>query len=647
MAERGIVEAIGVSEELIKEACSLSMKTHKSSYGKPYIVDKSSASLDTVLISFAATWVVNDWYAHKPFGQTKIDPTLFPSARSISNDEKAVVNVAFQRRFKEILQTSSLKDKVSDAMKQMKKIVFTGHSAGGPIATFATLWFLESYIRLEKYHIPPLCVTFGAPLTSNWIFSHALGRENWSRFYIHFVMRYDIVPRVLLTPLSSIEQLQKILHFLNPGAKNRLPEKRKHGSRNSMDVSAEAAHDAPDFFLTVMRSAFCVTNYAACNQMECANQILESVTSFVELSPYRAFGTYVFCSGNGKLVVVKNPDAVLQLLFYASQISSEAELAEVAQRSLLEHLGYEKELQESLQMTDMVELNNLEGIPLTSDGATDDESATINAALNDLGLEEVLFQRIVDIPYNVEMQSTRARICLRAAGALEKRKIGNQIKIDNHRQNIKDLLNRIEEYRERCETHKVGYYDAFRRQKDAEDFESNVRRLELAGMWDELNEMLKKYQLPDGFENRKEWIELGTMYRRLVEPLDIANYYRHYKNEDTGPYMIKGRPRRYRYTQRWREHAEKMPGGTISESCFWAEVEELCAELSSNQTAFEKVKERVQHVEQGMLKWLRGKEVGLDVLLEDSTFAKWWRMLPLHFTSRSELANYLREKQSS
>ncbi|MED6203495.1 Protein eds1L, partial [Stylosanthes scabra] len=61
--------------------------------------------------------------------------------------------------------------------------------------------------------------------------------------------------------------------------------------------------------------------------------------------------------------------------------------------------------------------------------------------------------------------------------------------------------------------------------------------------------MLKRYELPDEFEGKKEWIELGTSFRRLVEPLDIANYYRHLKNEDTGPYMIKARPKRYRYTQ--------------------------------------------------------------------------------------------------
>ncbi|RVW85631.1 hypothetical protein CK203_037500 [Vitis vinifera] len=44
----------------------------------------------------------------------------------------------------------------------------------------------------------------------------------------------------------------------------------------------------------------------------------------------------------------------------------------------------------------------------------------------------------------------------------------------------------------------------------------------------------------------------------MVEPLDIANFYRHAKDEETGFYVKKGtRPKRYRYIQSWLEHAER------------------------------------------------------------------------------------------
>ncbi|GKG28235.1 EDS1L-like protein, partial [Tanacetum coccineum] len=80
----------------------------------------------------------------------------------------------------------------------------------------------------------------------------------------------------------------------------------------------------------------------------------------------------------------------------------------------------------------------------------------------------------------------------------------------------------------------------FKIQKGNEDFEANVKRLELAGIWDEIVEMLKRYELPDRLDSNDNWIELGTKFRKLVEPLDIANYYRHSKDNDTGTNLSEG-----------------------------------------------------------------------------------------------------------
>uniref|UniRef100_A0A5B6Z345 Uncharacterized protein n=1 Tax=Davidia involucrata TaxID=16924 RepID=A0A5B6Z345_DAVIN len=481
------------------------------------------------------------------------------------------------------------------------------------MAILATLWLLEKYARSESSQIAPLCVTFGSPLTGDRIFPHALTREKWDRYFIHFVMKYDIVPRTMLAPFSSIErELAVILHLFNP--------KSTDLERGSIGRSEEALK----FYMIVTRNASSLASHAACMLMGCTNLLLETVTNFIELSPYRPFGTYIFCTGNGKLVVVKNPDAVLQLLFYCLQLSSEAEAeaeaAVVAYRSLQEHLAYESELQESLEMQNVVYLDHLEELPLSSDGSASAEVATINMALNDLGL------------------STRARLCLRAAGALEKQKLNNQAKIDSHKHNIEAELNIVQAYQSGCEVRKIGYYDAFKLQKDVKDFDANVKRLELAGQWDEIIEMLKRYELPDGFECRKEWIELGTKYRRLVEPLDIANYYRHLKNEDTGPYLTKGRPKRYRYTQRWREHAEKMPTGFGSESCFWGEVEEL---RTSNNWSFEGIKNKILQIERDVLRWVKAGELGRDVFLDESTFVKWWKTLPYQHRNESCLAQFM------
>ncbi|KAJ6411674.1 hypothetical protein OIU84_008284 [Salix udensis] len=380
-------------------------------------------------------------------------------------------------------------------------------------------------------------------------------------------MRLDIVPRISLSPLSSIEhQLQRVLDYFN---------------QNPQQPPA----DAPDFYETVVRNASSVANYAACKIMGSTNPLLETASSFIELSPYRPLGTYVFCTGNGKLVEISNADAVLQVLFYSSQLSTEEERVPVAQKSLRDHLNYENYLKECLRTPIVTSLFHLH------------QEANVDMDLNDLGLSE------------------RASLCLRAAEALEKQKLRNQNTIDGKQIDIEKYLGDLERYKSTC-AHKAGYYDAFKSSDQNEDFQANVNRLKLAGIWDEIIEMLKRHELPDEFEGQKKWIRLGTRYRRIVEPLDIANYYRHLKNEDAGPYMGKGRPRRYKCTQKWREHAEKLPE-EFPGSCFWAEVEELWIRSGSLGT-----RESILQMKNKVEKWIEEEEVGDDVLLENSTFMK-------------------------
>ena len=185
----------------------------------------------------------------------------------------------------------------------------------------------------------------------------------------------------------------------------------------------------------------------------------------------------------------------------------------------------------------------------------------------------------------------------------------------------------------------MTYYDSFKLQQYEDDFNINILRLDLAGIWDELIEMIKRSELPDGFEGRKEWIKLGTDYRRLVEPLDIGNYYRHQKYKESGPYMGEEkwpRPKRYRFTQRWREHDQKMEVNSSSESCFLAHVEQLIVRASKE--SFEAMKEDILKVEREVLEWVGDEELGEDVFLDGSTFAEWWKKLPDLHRSESCLA---------
>ncbi|GKA45413.1 EDS1L-like protein, partial [Tanacetum coccineum] len=533
------------------------------------------------IFAFDGSWSVQDFYNHEPFGETKVDIALFPSLKSIGNNEVAMINQGFFLKFLSILQTTSFKDEVEKTIKDGKPIIFTGHSTGGPVAIL---------------------------VAGDRIFTHALNREKWSHFFLHFVGRYDIVPRITLASFSSVRnEFGQILDFFNPE------------SRNFQNPSIQTSQEASTFFKTVLKNASSIASHTACNLTGSTNSLLETISSFVQLSPYRPSGTYVFCTGNGKMVSVKNSNAVLQILFFSSQSADEADLKNAASRSLYMAMAYHNELKESLLgMQDVVYLEDETEIPLSSNSSVFGDTASLNTALKDLGL------------------GTRARLSLRATQAFEKQKAQNQTKIESKKPNIMKMHNVIADYQKACEDRKIGYYDAFKIQKGNEDFEANVKRLELAGIWDEIVEMLKRYELPDGLDSNDNWIELGTKFRKLVEPLDIANYYRHSKDDDTGSNLSEGgRPKRYKYTQRWREHAQKLEEGASSETTFWAKVEEL------KRKTYEKTKEQIIDLEKQVTEWVKKEEVGKDVFLEKSTFVEWWKTLPEKHRSESCLIVHL------
>ncbi|WOK99820.1 hypothetical protein Cni_G08532 [Canna indica] len=605
---------------LIPLCCSLSMAAHCSP-SSPFL-RHDNAGPSAAVFAFPASWSADDWLladgARSPFGESQIDASLFPSIKSVGNDAAAAVNGAFLRSFKKVIDASRLQAEVHKAASEKKQIVFTGHSSGGSVAVLATIWFLEQRLKLDKRvdQVDPLCVTFGSPLVADGVTVHALQRENWGHCFLHFVMAADIIPRCFLAPLSSFkEEFQSILHFLSPKPLSFNPK--------------PAASSSVAFYNNVLKNALSMSNHQACLLMGCTNPLLEVLADFVKLTPYRPFGTYAFHnseSGDARLICLKNSNSILYMLFYMFQKAPEEDLEQVAHRSLEEHLLYEKRIKECLDVQNIVFVDSSEAIPLSSSDGYRDKAQPIKRLLKDLDL------------------SLEGRLYLRAAGEWENQRLKNQAKVDSNYIKIQEGLSFLKDYRSTCEVRGLGYYDTFKIQKDVEDFNANVKRLELAGLWDEIVEMLRRYELPDDFEGRKEWVKLGTQYRRLVEPLDIANYYRHSKNEDTGPYMVKGRPKRYRYTQRWLEHVEGLPAGSSNESCFWALVEELCIDTNDNKPFLE-VKSRVLELEEMLLHWVTGGNLGRDVFVSDSTFVKWWMTLPLKHRSESCISKFMKSEE--
>lgn len=203
------------------------------------------------------------------------------------------------------------------------------------MAILASIWLLENCTKSSTpKQLYPICITFGSPLVGDSTFSHALEREGWSHNFLHFVVSIDIIPRIMLNPLSYYqEEIQTVLSLLLP---------------NASDFSHETIQrsNMSSFYRTVLKNGLSISSHQACMFMGCSNSLLGTLSSFVDLSPYRPSGTWVFVTIEGQLIVMQNSDAVLQVLFYLMQLNPQEQLSQVAYRSLNEHWQYDLKLKE-------------------------------------------------------------------------------------------------------------------------------------------------------------------------------------------------------------------------------------------------------------------------------------------------------------
>jgi len=182
----------------------------------------------------------------------------------------------------------------------------------------------------------------------------------------------------------------------------------------------------------------------------------------------------------------------------------------------------------------------------------------------------------------------------------------------------------LEWYKMICHEKGDGYYDTFK--SDISSTNAILRREELNKFWDEIIGMCESRELPHDFQSRNKWINAGTVYRKLVEPLDIAHYYRMSKGK--GNYLSDGRPTRHKVLQKWLEGRKsnrssrhqktstKLPYLT-RDSCFWAHVEEALKDLKKG--AWD------QKFEGYVTEMINDRKISLDVFLERSSFMKWWQ----------------------
>ncbi|OMO59858.1 Lipase, class 3 [Corchorus capsularis] len=205
---------------------------------------------------------------------------------------------------------------------------------------------------------------------------------------------------------------------------------------------------------------------------------------------------------------------------------------------------------------------------------------------------------------------------------------------------IKVKMAELEWYKKLCKVREKGYYDCYKNKFDRRDMRVENYKEFLTDYWQDIvAQTEKKPQTKHGYFRRIRWLYGGTTYRRMVEPLDIADYYKSGQKE----YMTKGRSPHYIKMEQWLEEAEKKNGSCSNakkqsvdailtyDSCFWAHVEEariLCKSLqNADASAAEKESSRkkLMKFEEYVMEQIKKFAVSSEIFLKGSSFMQWWK----------------------
>nr|GMC95229.1 senescence-associated carboxylesterase 101 isoform X1 [Ipomoea batatas] len=188
-----------------------------------------------------------------------------------------------------------------------------------------------------------------------------------------------------------------------------------------------------------------------------------------------------------------------------------------------------------------------------------------------------------------------------------------------------------------------GYYDSFKNVKP-QSGDKIISRQEiikhkkiLERYWKRMVEEAEKMPQKEGNVFRTRWLYAGTNYRRMVEPLDIAEYYRDGKKG----YRHGGRTEKFKHyiqLEKWMNEDKQQgssktrnkPVSLTEDSCFWGDVEEAvicCKILGDGQSSIEEKALSRQYLvgfEEYVMNSIHSCSVSSEIFLRGSTFREWW-----------------------
>ncbi|KAG5241871.1 lipase PAD [Salix suchowensis] len=503
-------------------------------------------------------------------------------------EEPVMVQGALLRIFENMYSNPSFRNQISTLVEASKSVIFTGHSIGGTTASLAALWLL-SHLQSNFANLSVLCITYGSPLLGNETLSRAILRERWGGKFCHVVSKYDLMPRILFAPLDTIgPHIKLLLKFWH------LYMTSPHCGPLDVPRNEEFIVVIFQFVLSHLRGL-----------VEAGE---EAVTGM-----FRPFGNYLFCSGDGA-ICVDNAAAVIKMMYLLLETGSPS-------CSIEDHLKYGDNVgrissqfleKKSFMLGELPESRYEAGVAL---------------ALQSLGIS------------SQEPVAGPAEDCLQAA-----RRMGRTPNLNCANLAIK--LSKINPYRAEIEWYKalcdrsddqMGYYDSFKqRGASKRDSKVNLNRHKLARFWDNVINLFESNQLPHDFHRHGKWVYSSQFYKLLVEPLDIAEYYRTGMHRSKGHYINHGRERRYQIFDRWwkgrnvrdEDNTRSKFASLTQDTCFWAKVEEARGLLDDVRSTRDQrhsalLWEKIDCFAIYAKTLVEAKEVSIDVVAKNSSYSLW------------------------
>ncbi|XP_050271362.1 senescence-associated carboxylesterase 101-like [Quercus robur] len=362
-----------------------------------------------------------------------------------------------------------------------------------------------------------------------------------------------------------------------------------------------------------------ISKYAAWNS--CFLHVVsdQDLVPRVLINGYQPFGTFLFCSKLG-CSCFEDHHTILELL----TTTNSGTLENQDPNKVFESYGtFVKDLNRKVICKDTTDDESL------IDWTTTPLRAGIITQLVTIGLVQSQQQQNVDI--NIIITKTEKQAKMMA--------ISNQHAFDPTRglNDIKVRMVYLEQYKKLSKEYKDGYYDRYKNGVGRSDIDLVKHKKFLTCYWEEMVDHAEKRPQTVGASLRTRSLFGGTNYRRMIEPLDIADYYKAGKQD----YINQGRSKHYIIMEQLLKETEKPSSGPnelkkqnvasslTEDSCFWAHVEEArisCKLLSSGESNDrEKETNKLIEFEKYVYGLMKNYAVSSEIFLPESSFMTWWR----------------------